>query len=402
MSRQFIDDAGAVLNLDRLAQVHRFYQTHAEHISSPEFAYAEALIRYLHASISGLEDAVTRGRPHTALACLEIADPPRSSEARTAFALVQGKFWSLVDRDMARASFRQAIDSDDAGHITSFFVDTGVHTYFSEKEICKAEPKLSIDMVTQTIEPLSDGSAHVSRQTIACAMDPMFFRTYAPLLFFHAQHLPDLDFVVILCADPSEVAKCVHDGAKLAAVLSDFSGLTPSKNVKFWQAPVPSFVMEDKTFYASARFFAASRLLEHYERVYLMDADLTLTRDPRPYMEANSSPPFASSARTRGLAGLSPWRRFTAGSIILDTRSIDSGILEDLHNYLLVGLQRGDSWMLDQNALSFAIERHLEIWGGLENRPAMQPSIRSIWERNIRALSASRAARTSADSGFPI
>lgn len=75
-----------------------------------------------------------------------------------------------------------------------------------------------------------------------------------------------------------------------------------------------------------------------------------------------------------------------AGNIPLSHKVMETGFLDDLQNYLFRGMDRKNSWMLDQNALSYAVER---FDGEIEDvndysRPFRTMRFMSTWEANFR------------------
>jgi hypothetical protein len=65
-----------------------------------------------------------------------------------------------------------------------------------------------------------------------------------------------------------------------------------------------------------------------------------------------------------------------------------------LQRYLVQGLQHPSSWMLDQNPLSYAVER---FGGGVENvngypRPIRTMKFMSTGKKNYRRMAARRAS----------
>src|SRR5699024_3862435 len=134
---------------------------------------------------------------------------------------------------------------------------------------------------------------------------------------------------------------------------------------------------------------AASVLLEDYRNLYLMDADLAVDAHPGAFLKKVRELPVAVP-KSLGASALSPWRRYMAGNIPLSRRILEKVFLNDLQRYLLHGMVRKDSWMLDQNALSYAVEKYD---GDVEDvndyqRPFRTMRFMSTWEANFRRVTA--------------
>ena len=304
-------------------------------------------------------------------------------EGKIAASNVLGKIHSMCDRELAVSQFRQLRELDTSGLIEHFYVDTGAMTYVAHGDI-DARATDDAEQIRASIEPL-DSQRTRNKAAVAISMDPRFYRIYSPLLHYYAQQLPAVDYNIILCGDPDGVDDVVADSRDFVAALDRMNHSGSSENVHFYRMAVPEYAAEPKTFYASARFFAAQTMLEHYESVYTMDADLTTDIDPQPFFRRIASIPFGTP-HSIGFPALSPWRRYMAGNVPMNRRILDTALLDELQAYLAYGLRSKASWMLDQNALAYVIERHPEHYTELNvyKRPFTPPKFRAVWEKNFR------------------
>lgn len=322
-----------------------------------------------------------------------IANPRRHERPGALLAghAVLGKIHSLADRGLAAEHFAELRTGDAAAVISRFYADLGALTYFSDTEV-------RTDSAAQDAQELRGaarvvgGSSPTSRTALVISVDPRFFRIYAPYLYFCAQQLPELDLCLLLCGSGAEAKELITDGRRYLAGLDALNHSGIPRNIRHFVMPVPSLAAERRTFYAAARFFAATELLGDYENLYLMDADLAVDAHPGAFLKKVASLPVAVPMSS-GPAALSPWRRYMAGNIPLSRSVLETGFLEDLQLYLAHGLRHRDSWMLDQNALSYAVER---FPGAVEDvndypRPIRTMRFMSTWESNHRKVSASRA-----------
>lgn len=306
------------------------------------------------------------------------------TEAEIAIENVLGKIYSLVDRDTSAAHFRKLRETDTEGLTERFYLDLGAWTYFSETEVeaVPAEDVLEIKTSISEIDPMDPHND----LGILVALDPKFYRIYAPALYFYAQQLPDIDFNLLLCGESIEVEAALAEGRYFRDALAQLNRSGRPSNVHHLRIPVPRFAKDPVTFYATARFFASDWMLDRYENAYLMDADLSTDTDPRPYFNRIASLPFAVP-KIGGFAGFMPWRRHMAGNVALNRAVLASSLLVDIQKYATIGLKSHNSWTLDQNALSYSIEKHPKLFSDLSKqaRPFYQQKFRSVWEKNCSA-----------------
>jgi hypothetical protein len=305
-------------------------------------------------------------------------DASEASQAAASSTL--GKVASLFDREIAARHFRDMTAMVSESLLENFYLEEGTHTYFTSAEISSGAEYRAREL-RQSIKPISV-SAPKNRLGILMGMDPNFYRIYGPQLFFYAQHLPDVDFNILLCATAPEAQNLVEDGLAFQRGLETLNRIGVPENVHHFHVPIPEYVKNHETFFASARFFANELMLDRYRNVYLMDADLSTDVDPRPFLRELSSVPFAAPRMT-GISAVYPWRRHMAGNVALSRAASGSNLLSDLQNYLVHGLHVEKSWTLDQNALTYAIERNPKTFTDMNfrQRPFYQSKFRLVWEK---------------------
>ncbi len=367
----------------QLESLHAFFTAHRAALTTPEAQYVAGLVKYLLACAPHLDAAIANGEPSECLSALTKAPTPDSAAEDVAHQLLIAKLWSLADRETAAHHFAALLPSG-RSLITKFYIDTGATTYYDAAQL-ESSSTPSHQFSNPALEVIAGHADAQEPLAIGMSLDPGFFRIYGPQILFQAHQMPELRFNLILCASPIEAQEVVADSETFRDGMVTMTGLKAVSNVTIWNTPVPDVPGDPKAFFASARFLAAPTLLERHKQVYLLDADLFFTQDPVPYMTKNRRTPVASSSASTGVTALSPWRRYTAGNVLLQQSPAAAPILTDIRNYLARGMQEPDNWMLDQNALAFAVERHQPSWSGLSTRPAMQAPIRSVWERNYRS-----------------
>lgn len=381
-------DVGPILDfLDELAEV--IDDVHVDHLRATADLYGVLAPEEIAA-------AREEHRTETLLSAVETRrgqSPERHERPGAALAghAVLGKIHSLADRDRAAEHFAPLRSDDAAGVISTFYADLGALTYFSDAEV-RTEAAAQDPQKLRDAARAVGNSAPTHRTALVISVDPRFFRIYAPHLYFCAQQLPELDVCLLLCSSGAEAKELIADGRRYLAALDALNHSGVPGNIRHFVMPVPSLAAERRTFYASARFFAATDLLADYENVYLMDADLAVDAHPGAFLEKVAPLPVAVP-KSSGPAALSPWRRYMAGNIPLSRSVLETGFLEDLQLYLAHGLRHPDSWMLDQNAMSFAVERFPGTVEDINDypRPIRTMRFMSTWERNHRKVSAGRA-----------
>lgn len=329
--------------------------------------------------IDGLRDAVSDRMA---------AHPERHGGhgAELAQSNVLGKINSLSDRDIAVQHFHRMRSEDREGIVPAFYADLGAMTYFDEADVSSNETAQEAEQIRSTLREVGEPKSS-NRTSIVISVDPRFFRIYAPHLYFCAQQLPEIDVSIVICGTGGQAKELIADGHRYLKALDTLNRSGYPQNLHHYFVPVPKVAVERRTFYAAARFFAAPVLLERYTNLYLMDADLVIDAHPGDFLKRVSTVPVAVP-KTTGPAVLSPWRRYMAGNIPLSRAVLDTGFLDDLQRYLAHGIRRRNSWMLDQNALSYAVER---FPGGIEDvndysRPIRTMRFMSTWEKNQRRM----------------
>lgn len=229
----------------------------------------------------------------------------------------RAKLLSLVNREAAAREFSATLELDAYNIIEFFYTDMGAFTYFGEADLRPGADKLAADIVTN-IEQY-DSSYAAAPTALVMSADPRFFRIYGHKMMFYAQQLPELDFAFILVGNRTEASVAIADARRLSTSLTASNASGDIKNLRFFHSPVPNFVASEKTYFATSRFFAASKLLKEYESVYIIDIDLQFNDDPRPFISWLRQRTFACSDN-RGLYRLSPLAPVPGWKCIYATR----------------------------------------------------------------------------------
>ena len=306
--------------------------------------------------------------------------------AEAAARCVIGQVWSLTDRRAAAEEFRPLRAGRGAELIRHFYWDSGALTYYDTDELGTAAEADAGSMVA-SIEPIRVAEPRASTG-VGVSVDPTFFRIYGAWLYFYAQQLPDVDFNVFLCASEEDAEQLVADGDHFVEALSRLNLAARPSNVNLYRMPTPTHVGRATTFYACARFFAASVLLERYSNIYLMDVDLYPADNPMAFFESLEATVLAAP-RTETCIAVSPWRRHMAGNVPMNRDIHSTALLEQLQTYIAHGLRNGGDWMLDQNALAYVAESDAVSSGVYESlnaykRPFFGTRFMATWEANFK------------------
>lgn len=342
--------------------------------------------RYYAASIDAYQRAVACGL--TALdwraedAARKTADalaermPADGAIEELAWLVLLGQVQSVYARDDAARTMGTVRGHSDSSLVVDFYRDMGAFTYYGRSEVSDRRRDISPILGTQT-----HGRRPSSERAIVISVDPNFFRIFGPTLLHVAQQLPSIDLVFVLCAAGPDIDELSADVDTFLAGLSALNRQAPPHNVRVFPAPTPAWVANAKTFYASSRFLALPELLQEYESAYTIDADLMILRDPTPFMEQTASMLLGMPV-TEGPLGVAPWRRFMAGNVVANRSFINSLEAARLRDYLSVGLSEPSSWMLDQNALTYAVADDPQSAVLTAPRPTTIANVMGQWERN--------------------
>ena len=182
--------------------------------------------------------------------------------------------------------------------------------------------------------------ARPSALVFAFACDQTYFDKFAQLVVLSWRvHCPDatLHFHII---NPADVAKLVIGQPGFEAVWEQIGLSTATYNG------------EHKSFYACSRFVIAPLLLGWYNTpVCLSDIDVCFTEASATFEWA---PDFGVGLKIKDSDNHYPWRSIVADFVALDGSAGSMEFMSDVGRYCLAFLDqsKGESWWLDQNALS--------------------------------------------------
>ncbi|MFQ1634159.1 hypothetical protein ACK39T_12205 [Aeromonas veronii] len=292
---------------------------------------------------------------------------------------ILGQIASLFDRDLAFLHFEKA-KTRNYTIFSNFYVDMGVYTYKSASLVegnaqLKNKPLFDTHIETDYKNSIS----------ISMSLDSNFLKIYGSQIAHYIINFPKYDFNLTVVTLGDNCKTTTVKFIDLLNSLSEFSHGGRPENYSITFTALPDWVANKKTYFACARFLAAEKLINKYQSTYIMDADLTWLEDPHNYFKElkkiGPSVPFS-----RGTSILPPWRRYMAGNVYLNSSKSSIDFLENINKYILNGLAECNSWMLDQNAITYAIEKaennKINDLGRIF-RPFNQLSIRTVFEKNV-------------------
>lgn len=293
---------------------------------------------------------------------------------------LRGQVESLWSRDVAGQTFEEVRGHPKNASLAKSW-DQGALSYFNSNQVF--ERSRSAENIVGTVPEVA-----TSKSAFVISVDPVFFRIYAPMFLFNAQQIPEVDLVLLVCAGADEAGELIEESRQYLEALSRMNKQNVPRNVHFHAFPVPDWVGDRTTFYACARFLALPQILEQYEYVYSIDADLIMRYDPTAFFRKTAKV-VLSFPHIAGSLGMVPWRRYMAGNLVATQKLLGASFIGDLESYITAGLDQPRAWTLDQNALAYAVERgDPGVYEPLENysRPLITSTFMNRWERNyVRA-----------------
>lgn len=309
----------------------------------------------------------------------------------------RAKVESLRDRDAAARLLHEARTAAPE-FVQALRYDFGTNTYLTAAEVAAPGPDYPGEVGRAGLRAALAETAPAFANAVAnlvWSTDVRFFRIHGPPWFEVLPYLMRLGLrpICFMIGEAGEAEAAIAEARALIAATARFRGEadpeSSARSVVFVRLDVPAFVAQPMTYYATARHLHARQVIEETGApVVITDFDMTVKEPFAPFLaalaEAQVAVPF-----TRGLAALSPWRRYMAGTGWFTPTPQSLAFLETVERYIVRGLDRDPSWTLDQNALAFAVEGgaggavvdNLNLTG---RRPAGQDELRKQFERTFQ------------------
>lgn len=200
------------------------------------------------------------------------------------------------------------------------------------------------------------------RPVVMYSGDPAFLRAYLTRITSTILIFPEVDFHVLILGAEDECLEFGHILRRYVALSAEWRRQPLRSTLNMSWGPVPAEVSDPKAYFASARILFARAHLEAFpEGLWIHDADLYPTADIVPFIPKLRQHDIGISlSKLQG--GLLPWKRYLAGNLFLNATPATTRFLQDASFYLRSMLTATNgTWMVDQNALSWAAEQSHKI-----------------------------------------
>ena len=324
-----------------------------------------------------LDEIFTRNKKHQDFIKNEIQEL-NQYDLETSY-ILKGLYYSfLKDRDSATKEFKTAIDCEKQ-LILDLGIGKGVFTYINA---------INNNGIYENEITYLNSLEGTSEFTIVMSLDVNFLRKYAPQLFYSIISLKKQHFHFHLVGNSDEISEIYIEAINLFNNMKKF--IKPSESVikpTFSFESCPEYVKDPITLAACSRFLNAPRFLEKFDsRILIIDADYYINNDFDKYF-AKLKETDISMAVSSGIKSVRPWIRYMAGSVYVDRNETGQLFLRKLNSYIIENLKSDNTWTLDQNALTYAMESVKELRPNVKfgnaykfPRPLVQPAIRRLVE----------------------
>ena len=339
----------------------------------------------------------------------ELRESPAYRPESFAAALVDGLILSTFDRNAAASTFAGARTANPElwdGHV----LDRGSASYLSAEYVqqhalalSRQREQLGRDFMFLSSMPRWTAGEHM----YLCSCDRVYFSAFFPLWLSIAEAVKSrrVSFHFLLNGPPEEIKSLVETAAALRRQLGALRGDRSRRyadNISFSMVAAPADLAERRTFYACSRFLFARRIASEYQGpLVISDIDLFFREDPKRYLDGLDLDRIGLQSR-QGFMTLKPWRRFTAGTLMLPFVDRAHDHFENVEHYLLAGIGLERSWTLDQNALAYMVERMIaggdhdllvDLSRSVARRPTASERIKLLLREEQQRAEAAREER---------
>ncbi|WP_139184633.1 hypothetical protein [Arthrobacter sp. ok909] len=268
----------------------------------------------------------------------------------TSSRILRGQVLSVLEgRTAALREFRAALSSGQQ-LVKSFYLDMGSFTYGLPETIAGAK-NVPISWHGAEIPEATTG-------TILYSANIEFLRRYMARILFYACAEPELHLHFHLVASDAEARAFIREAEDLSRTIHGFSHRTSMPPSLSWSSSqLPPEVGNPITYFACARYLVAGQVMDKFGTdVWVQDVDLYPTS---PISQAGTalSGFDVVLAASSGINMLAPWRRYIANSVYISRSEKGRAFATNAAQYISAFLDEPDSWMLDQNALDWAVEK---------------------------------------------
>lgn len=279
-----------------------------------------------------------------------IIDEISRFDSFTSMNILSGLLKESFSNDKLRNGFRR---SPNLERIKSLEIKqdilSGLYTYGNPSEAKFDLPPFEI------IEELVGTITNVP--TVIYSANPKYLMAYAPRLAFYMSVMTNMRYhlhIIGTREEASIAAREFLDFLQATFTMRSVDIRDISIEVSWSNCPVE--ISQPVAYYASARYIIASEVMNrHNSSVWIQDVDLFPTGDIRKNIEQLNKNDV-TLFKSRFLEGLLPWVKHLAGCVYIRNNPNGKYFLSKTTEYLQSFLISEKNWMIDQNALSFAIE----------------------------------------------
>ncbi|MBG6218713.1 hypothetical protein IWX75_003200 [Arthrobacter sp. CAN_A6] len=272
------------------------------------------------------------------------------SAATTTSKIIRGYISSITEGRETAVREIEAVKRSGRERLLSLYSDMGALTY--------GFPHPSLEDSEVEIHWQADDVAGTSPFTILQSANIPFLRRYLARILFYALAQPQLHFHFHLIATESESTEFITEAETLLVELHRFSGRNPSlPRISWSSSDLPAYAGNPVTYFACARYLVAEQVMDRFDRpVWIQDVDLYPTASILTAKSRLSEFDVALPG-SGGVSTLAPWRRYIANNVFLADSEGGRLFARAAAQYIRGFLPETDSWMLDQNALDWAVEQ---------------------------------------------
>lgn len=306
----------------------------------------------------------------------------RQVEHRRGLMLVQSLAVGLMDVTTGRAT--AASLADDVRRRFAELengAETGSRTYGTVGDL---DQPLRVEFTDLVGETVKSGREEL---TILYSGNPDFIRAYAARIFFFMTVFPEYHYHFALVGEETECRDFAEELNSLWRSSAEMKRQGPDGKLSISFTTLPEDLPQPMSFLASARFYFVKKcLLKFPKGLWVHDVDLYPENDFRPSLKRIPRGTDIGVSVSNFLAGVVPWKRVLAGNLLAYPTIRAKEFFEHAVNYLDFWLTEDGSWMVDQNALAYALEQTqgLVVHDFMSNgMPLTQSAMASLLESTV-------------------
>ncbi|WP_282826240.1 hypothetical protein [Gulosibacter sediminis] len=314
----------------------------------------------------------------------ELSDILRRIVARRTMPYVQSLVVSLTDVLDGRNAATQMADLVRAAPDTvDIPAEMGCLTYGLAGENSPRAPVEFVDIVGRFV---ANGT---SIESILYSGNPEFIRAYAGRIMYFMTVFREYHFHFVLIADRDEALVFADQLMRLWRENASIKRISHSERmISISYCDLPEDVREPVTFFASARYyFVAQQLRKCSAGLWVHDVDLYPESDFRPVIRRALKEADVALSISPLAGGLIPWKRYLAGDVFFRSTDQACRLAHSIAQYLDEWVAGERSWMVDQNAIAYAVEKNpgVKLFNLLAaGIPLRQSAMASLLESSVQ------------------